>query len=153
MFCRSLFVLLYFFFWPLCCLFLFDIRILLPFGIFKLFLKGRFVRYMQRMDIPKAYQRFKIMYKWLELIKLSLPHFWHRLYNVLLNQISKFYNNPNAIEISFLQCYIFYTRDNLIVLVVNNYDWNTFLLTIIRDNSSSGKIVVNLCQSIIHTPI
>jgi hypothetical protein len=26
-FCRSLFVLLYFFFWPLCCLFFFDIRI------------------------------------------------------------------------------------------------------------------------------
>jgi hypothetical protein len=26
MFCRSLFVLLYFFFWPLCCLFFFDIR-------------------------------------------------------------------------------------------------------------------------------
>jgi hypothetical protein len=29
MFCRSLFVLLYFFFWPLCCLFFFDIRILI----------------------------------------------------------------------------------------------------------------------------
>ena len=29
MFCRSLFVLLYFFFWPLHCLFLFDIRILI----------------------------------------------------------------------------------------------------------------------------
>ena len=28
MFCRSLFVLLYFFFWPLCCLF-FDIRFLI----------------------------------------------------------------------------------------------------------------------------
>jgi hypothetical protein len=28
MFCRSLFVLLYFFFWPLCCLFFFDLRIL-----------------------------------------------------------------------------------------------------------------------------
>ena len=28
MFCRSLFVLLYFFFWPLFCLFFFDIRIL-----------------------------------------------------------------------------------------------------------------------------
>ena len=28
MFCRWLFVLLYFFFWPLCCMFLFDIRIL-----------------------------------------------------------------------------------------------------------------------------
>jgi ADP-ribosylation factor protein 1 len=27
MFCRSLLVLLYFFFWPLCCLFLFDIRV------------------------------------------------------------------------------------------------------------------------------
>ena len=27
MFCRSLFVLLYFFFWPLCCLFYFDIQI------------------------------------------------------------------------------------------------------------------------------
>jgi hypothetical protein len=28
------------FFWPLCCLFFFDIRILItPFGIFKLFLK------------------------------------------------------------------------------------------------------------------
>ena len=39
MFCRSLFVLLYFFFWPLCCLFFFDIRILITsFGIFKLFL-------------------------------------------------------------------------------------------------------------------
>ena len=29
MFCRSLFVLLYFFFWPLCCLFFFDSRILI----------------------------------------------------------------------------------------------------------------------------
>ena len=29
MLCRSLFVLLYFFIWPLCCLFLFDIRILI----------------------------------------------------------------------------------------------------------------------------
>jgi hypothetical protein len=29
MFCRSLFVLLYFFFWPLCCLSFFDIRILI----------------------------------------------------------------------------------------------------------------------------
>ena len=28
-FCRSLFVLLYFFFWSLCCLFFFDIRILI----------------------------------------------------------------------------------------------------------------------------
>ena len=28
-FCRSLFVLLYFFFWPLCCLFFFDVRILI----------------------------------------------------------------------------------------------------------------------------
>ena len=40
MFCRLLFVLLYFFFWPLCCLFFFDIRILIaPFGIFRLFFK------------------------------------------------------------------------------------------------------------------
>jgi hypothetical protein len=31
MFCRSLFVLLYFFFWPLCCLFFSDIRILITF--------------------------------------------------------------------------------------------------------------------------
>jgi len=38
MFCRLLFVLLYFFFWPLCCLSFFDLRILItPFGIFKLF--------------------------------------------------------------------------------------------------------------------
>ena len=29
MFCRSLFVLSYFFFWPLCCLFFFDMRILI----------------------------------------------------------------------------------------------------------------------------
>jgi hypothetical protein len=29
LFCRSLFVLLYFFFWPLCCLFFFDIQILI----------------------------------------------------------------------------------------------------------------------------
>ena len=39
MFCRSLFVLLYVFFWPLCCLLFFDIQILInPFGIFRLFL-------------------------------------------------------------------------------------------------------------------
>jgi hypothetical protein len=39
MFCRSLFVLLSFVFWPLCCLFVFDLRILVtPFGIFNLFL-------------------------------------------------------------------------------------------------------------------
>ena len=40
MFCRSLFVLLSFFFWPLCRLLFFDILILIiPFGIFKLFLQ------------------------------------------------------------------------------------------------------------------
>jgi hypothetical protein len=40
MFCRSLFVILYFFFWPLCCLLFFDLRILIThsFGISKLFL-------------------------------------------------------------------------------------------------------------------
>ena len=40
MFCRSLFVLLYFFFWPLCCLFFLDLQIFIiyyTFGIFKLF--------------------------------------------------------------------------------------------------------------------
>ena len=38
MFYSSLFVLLSFFFWPLCCLSFFDLRILInPFGIFKLF--------------------------------------------------------------------------------------------------------------------
>jgi hypothetical protein len=31
MFCRSLFVLMYFFFWPLCCWFFFDLRILITF--------------------------------------------------------------------------------------------------------------------------
>jgi hypothetical protein len=35
-FCSSLFVLLSFFFWSLCCLFFFDLRILI--GIFKLFM-------------------------------------------------------------------------------------------------------------------
>jgi len=38
MFCRSLFVLLSFFFWPLCCLFFFT-NYDYPFGIFKLFLR------------------------------------------------------------------------------------------------------------------
>ena len=39
MFCRSFIVLLYFFFWPLCCLFFFDIRIMItPLVIFKFFL-------------------------------------------------------------------------------------------------------------------
>jgi hypothetical protein len=39
MFCRSFFVFMYFSFWPLCCLFFFDLRIVItPFGIFKLFL-------------------------------------------------------------------------------------------------------------------
>ena len=39
MFYRSLFVLLYFFFWQLCCPFFFDLRILItPLGIFNLFL-------------------------------------------------------------------------------------------------------------------
>ena len=38
MFCRSLFVLLSFFFWPLCFLSFSDLRILInPFGVFKLF--------------------------------------------------------------------------------------------------------------------
>ena len=40
LFCRPLFVLLYFFFWPLCCLFFFDLRMHnYPFGVFELFLK------------------------------------------------------------------------------------------------------------------
>jgi len=37
-YCRSLFVLLSFFFWPLCYLFFFELRILITRGIFKLFL-------------------------------------------------------------------------------------------------------------------
>ena len=40
MFCKSLFVLLYFFFWSFCCLSFFDIRILISPGIFKLVLPG-----------------------------------------------------------------------------------------------------------------
>jgi len=45
MLCRSLFVHLSYFFWPLCCLSIFDLRIMIaPFGIFKLFLQyNRFV--------------------------------------------------------------------------------------------------------------
>ena len=38
MFYRSLFVLLSSLFWSLCCLFFFDLRILITFGIFRLFL-------------------------------------------------------------------------------------------------------------------
>ena len=39
MFCRSVFVILSFFFWPLYCLSFFDLRILIiPFGIFKFLL-------------------------------------------------------------------------------------------------------------------
>jgi hypothetical protein len=37
MFCRSLFVLLSSLFWSLCCLFFFDLQILITFGIFRLF--------------------------------------------------------------------------------------------------------------------
>ena len=54
MFCRSLFVLLYFFFWPLCCLFFFDIRFLIalwylqtllhPIPFFKLFESSIIIR-------------------------------------------------------------------------------------------------------------
>ena len=48
MFCRSLFVLLSFFFWPLCCLFLFDLRILItPLGSSN-----------SSYDIAKLYYRF-----------------------------------------------------------------------------------------------
>ena len=63
MFCRSLFVFLYFFFWPLCCLFFFDIQILItPF--FKFFLEkskgqskkdnSRYTRHKTNTKKPKA---------------------------------------------------------------------------------------------------
>ena len=49
MFCRPLFVLLYFFFWPLCCLFFSSIYgfWLPPFSIFKLFLYHLSVYYFR----------------------------------------------------------------------------------------------------------
>ena len=52
-FCRSLFVLLDFFFRPLCCLFFFDICGFWwhPFGIFKLFLQIMFEKY----NVPAFY--------------------------------------------------------------------------------------------------
>jgi hypothetical protein len=44
MFCRSLFVLLYFFFWPLRCLFFFDLRILItPVALSKSYLLCRYL--------------------------------------------------------------------------------------------------------------
>ena len=56
-FCRSLFVLLYFFFWPLCCLSFFDLWILITplFGIFKLVLTNgdnQFGQYQQTEQSP-----------------------------------------------------------------------------------------------------
>jgi hypothetical protein len=60
---QIIFVLLYFFFWPLYSLFFFDIRILIvPFGIFKLFLivfgskeaKGPKQEYHNRQRSPMA---------------------------------------------------------------------------------------------------
>jgi hypothetical protein len=40
MFCKSLFVLLFFFLWPLCCLFFFDIRLWLPLWYLQTLLTG-----------------------------------------------------------------------------------------------------------------
>jgi len=54
MFYRSLFVSLSFFFWPLCCVFFFDLRILItPFGIFKLCICG------ERVGSIKNKQKYK----------------------------------------------------------------------------------------------
>ena len=64
MFCRSLFVLLYLFFWPLCCLFFFDIRILttsLIHFVFKLFLLSIMTHSMSKyvaLVHPRGFQWF-----------------------------------------------------------------------------------------------
>jgi hypothetical protein len=47
MFCWSLFVLLYFFFWPLCCLFFFDIRILIAPKLWNIVSSERYILHMQ----------------------------------------------------------------------------------------------------------
>ena len=49
MFCRSLFVLLYFFFWPLCCLLFFIVRFWLPFWHLQtLFKEGQALQYPKK---------------------------------------------------------------------------------------------------------
>jgi hypothetical protein len=64
MFCSSLFVLLYLFFWPLCCLFFFDIRILttsLIHCVFKLFLLSIMTHSMSKyfaLVHPRGFQWF-----------------------------------------------------------------------------------------------
>ena len=62
LFCRLLFVFLSFFFWPLCCLFSFDLQILIcPFGICKLFFHVIVVLTMKVSYKPDFY-KFVLMY-------------------------------------------------------------------------------------------
>jgi hypothetical protein len=79
MFCKSLFVFLSFFFWPLCCLSFFDLRILItPFDIFKLFLRKIKAKRDYGLDIEI----------WICTDRFSFPifRFWVYLKKVILER-------------------------------------------------------------------
>jgi hypothetical protein len=96
MFCRSLFVLLYFFFWPLCCLSFFDLRILIT---------------------PVASKLVLIKEFNLSLISLTIYLLW--VY-YLIKQLSRtnsrmFGMNRELIELFTKQLFTFVQNDTLIV--------------------------------------
>ena len=78
MFCRSLFFYLYFFFWQLCCLLIFDIRILIaPFGIFR---QCTYIVYLFSLNpviIPCIATNFGLKNTTSQTLTSSVPHSWY----------------------------------------------------------------------------
>ena len=55
--CRSLFDLLYFFFWPLCCLFFFDIWIMIPLWYLQTFCNIKHHFYNNKLQLAQQFKR------------------------------------------------------------------------------------------------
>jgi hypothetical protein len=86
MLCKSLFVLLYFFFWPLCCLFFFDIQIREPLWYLQTLVISLFycIPYWQCIlfkqcysyKCPKPIRFCKLNIEWKTLVEAKQWHGW-----------------------------------------------------------------------------
>ena len=145
MFCRSLFVHLYLFFWPLCCLFFFDIRFWLPpFGIFKLFLNHLAFRCFDYERIWWALFQKRVVFAYKVFFDFIIID---SNQDLNLRLISHMYWKPYPIlVINWNQDYLLYKRDRrgrdrMVV-------WHSVRITTNVVSSNPGVLVTTLCDKV-----
>ena len=91
LFCRSLFVLLYFFFWPLCCLFFYDSDY--HFGIFKLFSVYSFLNSVQNVLLLNGFT-LHLFHNVVQFLSMKIV--WYS--SVRLRMLNATFNNISVIS-------------------------------------------------------